>query len=472
MSLAPEPQWGAFDRLPPHDVDAEEAVLAACMVDSAAAAECIAVVRPEHFFRESNGWIFGAICDLWSRGQDEINQVTVAHSLMLSGHLDACGGQSHLSEIIRRLPTSVGAKWYAEIVLRCARYRRLISKATGIMQLAYEAPEDYEQVLDTATELILAEGVQRSRVMTRTTGEVLRGTKETPALADRLTEFLDNPRVMRGIPTGWYEIDVAIGGLEPTRLHTVMGGTSVGKSFFIQGALHAIAKRDTPVMLVTTEMSADEVTERLVFMEAGVDRADVQVRGAATDDERERIAVAQSIVGSLPYRICDVGEITMPALIGETKRQVRLHGVEVLGVDHIQHVRVPGERGVEEIQRVTAGLKGLAMNEYIPVLAVSHVNRESVKSGRLTLNSGKGGSSIEQDSNIVITLEAVRWEESPDRGWHVMDEFEAAEHQSRHGWNYVRATVNKNRGGVKPYSVRRLDWRQGGRFEPLREDGE
>lgn len=469
---APEPDFGPFNRLPPHDVDAEEAVIAACMVDSAAAAECIAVVRPDHFFREKNGWIFGVICDLWSRGQDEINQVTVAHGLALAGKLEECGGRSYLADVIRRLPTSVGAKWYAEIVLRGARYRRLISKTSAIMEMAYEAPEDYERVLDTATELILAEGVQRTRMMTRTTGEVLRGTKETPALADRLTEFLDNPHVMRGIPTGWYELDSAIGGLEPTRLHTVMGGTSVGKSFFIQGTLMSIAKMNIPVLLVTTEMSADEVTERLVFMEAGVDRAEVQIRGAATIEERERIAIAESIVGALPYRICDVGEISMPALIGETKRQVRLHGVEVLGVDHIQHIRVPGERGVEEIQRVTAGLKGLAMNEYLPVLAVSHVNRESVKSGRLGLSSGKGGGSIEQDSNIVITLEAVRWEESPARGWHVMDEFETSEYQGNHGYVYVRATVNKNRGGMKPHSVRRLDWRVGGRFEPLREDSE
>lgn len=469
---APEPDYGPFDRLPPHDVEAEEAVIAACMVDPTAAAECIGVARPEHFFREKNGWIFGVICDLWSRGQDEINQVTVAHGLMLAGHLDACGGQSYLADVIRRLPTSVGSKWYAEIVLRCARYRELIRASTGIMQLAYEAPEDYEQALDAATESILRLGVQRSRMMTRTTGEVLRGTKETPALADRLTEFLDNPHAMRGIPTGWYELDSAIGGLEPTRLHTVMGGTSVGKSFFVQGTLMTIAKCDMPVMLVTTEMSADEVTERLVFMEAGVDRAEVQIRGYATDEERGRIDVAESIVGALPYRICDVGEISMPALIGETKRQVRLHDVRVLGVDHIQHIRVPGERGVEEIQRVTAGLKGLAMNEYLPILAVSHVNRESVKSGRLGLSSGKGGGSIEQDSNIVITLEAVRWEESPARGWHVMDEFDTSEYQGDHGYVYVRATVNKNRGGMKPHSVRRLDWRVGGRFEPLREDGE
>lgn len=462
---ATEPDFG---RLPPHDVDAEEAVIAACMVDSSAAAECIAVVRPEHFFREKNGWIFAAICDLWSRGQDEINQVTVAHSLMVAGRLDECGGQAYLADVIRRLPTSVGAQWYAEIVRRDADYRVLIHTSAGIMQMAYEAPEEYERVLDRATEMILRLGVQRSRVMTRTTGEVLRGTNETPALADRLAEFLDNPHAMRGIPTGWHEIDSAIGGLEPTRLHTVMGGTSVGKSFFIQGTLAAIAKRDTPVMLVTTEMSADEVTERLVFMEAGVDRAEMQIRGGATADERERIAVAQSIVGALPYRICDVGEISMPALIGETKRQVRLNGVEVLGVDHIQHVRVPGERGVEEIQRVTAGLKSLAMNEYLPILAVSHVNRESVKSGRLGLSSGKGGGSIEQDSNIVITLEAVRWEHP---AWVVMDEFETSEFQGAHGYVYVRATVNKNRGGMKPYTVRRLDWRVGGRFEPLREDG-
>src|SRR3990172_959211 len=133
---APEPDFGPFDRLPPHDNEAEEAVIAACMVDSAATAECVGVVRPEHFFREKNGWIFGVICDLWSRGQEEINAITVAHGLMLAGKLDECGGQSFLADVIRRLPTSVGAKWYAEIVVRSARYRRLISKATTIVQLA------------------------------------------------------------------------------------------------------------------------------------------------------------------------------------------------------------------------------------------------------------------------------------------------------------------------------------------------
>ena len=161
-----------------------------------------------------------------------------------------------------------------------------------------------------------------------------------------------------------------------------------------------------------------------------------------------------------------MGEISLATLVAEAKRQVKVKGVALVVVDHIQHIRVDGAKGVEELQAVTAGLKGLAMNEYVPLLQVSHVNRDAVKSG-IGLSSGKGSGSIEQDTNVLISLTAVKWDVDH---WVPMDEREADEHHATHGYLNVQARVNKNRAGLKSWSVRRFDWRRGGRFEPLRED--
>ena len=139
MALAP------FEKLPPHDIEAEEAVVASILVDPEAIYHVAPILKPSDFFREKNGWVYEACLSLWSR-DEAINQITVAHELARQERLEPAGGQSYLADIIRTLPTSLGAEFYAGLVKRDSTYRGLIHASTAIMGMAYEAPADVDTV--------------------------------------------------------------------------------------------------------------------------------------------------------------------------------------------------------------------------------------------------------------------------------------------------------------------------------------
>ncbi len=143
----------ALEGLPPHDIEAEEAVLGALLVDPEAIFRVTPIIKSADFFREKNGWIYEACVDLWNR-DEAINQITVAHELARKDRLEEAGGQVYLTDIIRTLPTSVGVEFYAELVKRDSTYRGLIHAATGMIQLGYQAPPDLEAVIRRSEEML------------------------------------------------------------------------------------------------------------------------------------------------------------------------------------------------------------------------------------------------------------------------------------------------------------------------------
>jgi len=217
----------ALERLPPHDIEAEEAVVAALLVDTEAIYQVAPILKGSDFFREKNGWVYEACLALWER-DEAINQITVAHELARRGQLDDVGGQTYLAETIRRLPTSLGVAFYARIVKRDATYRGLIHAATGIMQMAYEAPPELDSVLSRSEELL-----QRLRG-----GENFR---DFVHISQLLQAYLDvdaeqaERREMSAINSGYSDLDTLLGGLKRSDLVIVGARPSVGKSSFALG---------------------------------------------------------------------------------------------------------------------------------------------------------------------------------------------------------------------------------------------
>lgn len=460
----------------PADLEAEDHVIAACLVDPQAIAECVAIVAPMHFFREKNGEIFAGILDVWRRGED-VNQVTIAHELAKkNGLLEDVGGMTYLAQIIRALPTSVGADWYARLIRRAWQHRQLISAGDALMARARAAVDEPAAIADAFIERLIRSGVARDRPLTRSAAQVLAGTTTSPGLDDRLILAANTPGALPGIATGWDRLDEIMGGLVATRLYVVLGDTSGGKSFLVHWVAWNIACGGTPVHIVSTEMSADEVIERLVWMQAGLDPVAIRERGVLTTGEERAVTQAIGEVATLPLYVTDVGAISLDVLSAEVRRQRATHETAVVFVDHIQHVAVPSARGRPEVlEAVAAGLKGLAMNVDVPVVAVSHVGREAVartgtrddsRPRALGLHSAKGSSSIEQDANVVIALQTVRFEAGK---WAPMAEEQADAFKARGEYLPVRATLPKNRRGARAWDVRVIDWNLGGRFMPLRE---
>lgn len=446
----------------PYDHEAEEATLAACMVDRVALESVLPFLRPQHFQREKNAWIFEAILEVYGRGETP-NQITVAHELSQRDRLAECGGQTFLAEIIRALPTAVGAEFYGRIVARMAGFRELISLAQGLMTKASAADGEPADLVASFVERLLRNSVGRERQLTRSAEEILRGTEDKAGLAATLLAFIDQPDYVDGVPLGWAELDGILGGLGPTRLYTVLADTSVGKSFFVHFAALSIASQGYPVHLVSTEMSGDEVIERMVYMHAGVDPLAIRRTGGPSEWQRDRLMEAQDAVYRMPIYVTDVGRIGLDTLVAEARRQRSLRGTEVLFVDHVQDVTAPTNNRAEGMEQVQAGLKGLAMNLDLPVVQVSHISREDARNRTIGLHSGKWGSAIEQWSNVVLTLEVVKF----DAGiWAPMTEEEADVFKGRYEYLPVRVKVPKNRRGAKSWDVRVLDWNLGGRFVP------
>lgn len=454
------------EQLPPHDIEAEEAVIAACMVPDgwAQMSEVAAMVSPSDFFREHHGWIFDAELDLWRRGK-EPNQILVGHELARRDLLEKAGGQGFLTDVIRRLPTALGAVFYAEIVARTAVYRRGISLFTAAIAKAYEAPPDPSDVFDWASSQLNAMSGGSTKALTRSMAEILQGSDRRPGLIEQTAEFLDAPEEIRGLPTGWEELDAMLNGLVDSRLYVVLADTSVGKSFFCHFIAWWLARQGIPVHIVSTEMSDDEVAERMCYMEAGVDPEAIRGRGA-TDEEKQRIGMAQTVALEWPVYITAVGKIRSDVLEAEARR-MHAKGCRALFVDHLQHIRVKGATGVAVIEEATSTVKHVAVSLGYPVVLVSHINRSSLDGG-IGLHSGKGGSSIEQDANVVLTLEPVIQDEFSHE-LRVMTRKELNDFKARFHFVPIRLTSGKSRSGGQSVLYRKLAFSQGGRFIPMEE---
>ena len=457
-----------FEKLPPHDIEAEEAVIAAIMVDPDALVAVEGIVQPHDFFREKNGWAYAAAMDVYGRGED-VNQITVAHELAQRDRLEETGGQTYLADIIRRLPTSLGAEFYAGIVKQQATYRALINAGTRIVQMGYEAPAEVEKALARAEELLLRIGQQRTRPHTTNPEAVLMGPSGNggDGLLGTIQAFLADPGRITGFRTGWEWFDLACDGYQPAQVYGVLADTSIGKSLWVHWTASLFAKAGVRPVIVSTEMSAREVVQRLVYMQAGVDPYAVRLRGGVTTGEKQRVNEAALEVATWPIAICDLGGITWPQVLSELRRLER-GGFGMVALDHIQQITVPG-MAAEEAQGITEimnGAKAVSMNYDVPVIAVSHVNRAAVtgagKTQGLGMHSGRGSKSIEDASDVVITLQPVTWRQETHT-WELATEQEA-DRARGHDQLDVMVKLNKHRHGGRPWAVRHLSWAQGGRF--------
>lgn len=457
--------------LPPHDIEAEECVLAAMMTPDGwpSIPELAAKLTARDFFRDKHGWVFDAALERWRQGE-EPNQITVAAELAKRDRLEEVGGQTFLSDVIRRCPLVLGSAplWYADLVLAASRKRAQIQVFSGLRDAAYQADTDPDELLASGIEQLLRLSERRSRVLTRSVGEILRGEGQPRGVGvvERIEAFMQDPTALQGIPSGWSELDSMLRGFQPGRVYTLTGDTSTGKSFLAQYLAWQMARAGYPMLLISTEMQQWEITERLVFMEARLDRKALERAGSIAPGHMERIRAAEDRMEQVPLYITDVGRIPLPTLVAEARRLIATRGVRGVFIDHIQHIHVPGAKGVEVIEAVTSTTKALAMNNDVFVFQITHPSREGVKSG-LNLHSGKGAASIEQDSDVFLILEPVEWDVDH---WRPLDEREATLFQARNGYQTVRLSAVKGRAGGKGWLIRALDWRAGGRFEPLEMD--
>jgi replicative DNA helicase len=388
-----------FEQLPPHDIQAEESVIAAVMVDSEAMNKVATILEARDFFREANGWTFEACRALWDRSES-INQVTVAHELERRNRLDDVGGLSFLSDLVLNLPTPVGAEHFAAIVKRDATYRALISVSMNIAQIAYQGGPDIDQAMHRAEQLIYN---------LRSGGE----SSDFVHIREYLHPYLDPPDKDEFSPyggrirSGLSDLDTLLGGFNPSDLFIVAARTGVGKTaLMLNFARNAAIGMDAKVAVFSLEMAGEQLAQRLLASESRIDSARLRL-GLMSEVEESRMMHAHGMLSSADIYIDDSAGVQIPDLRAKCMRLKRDHGLDLVLVDYLQLIQGGrNENRVQELSAITRSLKQLARELDVPIIAGSQLSRapEQRQPHIPMLSDLRESGSIEQDADIVLFI--------------------------------------------------------------------
>lgn len=391
------------DKLPPFDVEAEEAVLASILVDEDAMARVEPIVQPEDFYRDQNRWAFEAALELWSRSES-INQVTLAHELSRRGHLDDAGGVPFLARIVGELATPVGVEHYAGIVKRDAMYRTMIAAGSQIVQLAYQGGPDLDGAIARAENMIMT--LRQSQ----RTGELV-------PLRQYLDEFWETPGIdapfagtIGSIRTGFMDLDSLLGGFHRSDLVVLAARPSVGKSsLLLNFARNAAVGQNARVAIFTIEMAGEQLAQRLLASESGVDASRLRL-GQMNEAEERRAMAATGELAGLDIYIDDSSNVTVGQLHAKLRRLAQqLGGVDLVLIDYLQLMQGGGryrDNRVQEVSDISRGLKMLARELDVPVIAAAQLSRapEMRQPHIPMLSDLRESGSIEQDADVVMFI--------------------------------------------------------------------
>ncbi len=393
------------EKLPPHDIDAEEAVIGSLLIDGTAIYKIATFLQPADFYHEQNQWLYGACLSLYGRPEPTaINQITLAQELDRQKKLEACGGAAYLSHLISMVPTSLDIEHYAQIVYRLATSRRLIEAARRIEAIGYDADPDVDASLNKAEDVLfkLRHGQSpRDFIHIR---QVLDKYFETPPSAGAEEGHIAPiPYALSGF-TG---LDEFLGGFQRSDLIIVAGRPSMGKtSFALSIAENAAVKQGACVALFSLEMAREPLVLRMLASEANVDSRRVQLGRHTTEDEEKRIMDAIGVLSEAPIYLDDSPQLRVVEMRSKARRLYYERGIDLIIVDHLGLIDGQIKDRVQEISYISRSLKGLARELNVPVIAVSQLSRASEwrASHRPILSDLRDSGSIEQDADVVIFI--------------------------------------------------------------------
>lgn len=396
-----------LSRLPPHNYEAEESVLGSLLLDEEAVFKVAALLRPEDFFRERHRWTYEGCLALYDR-REPINQVTLAHELAMADRLEAVGGQPFLSYLVTAVPTSVFVDHYAMIVQQTSVMRRLINAAGQIAALGYEGGPDADAVLDKAEDILFHLRSGRSPQDFVHIREVIDHYLESGGTEDERGGHI--PRIL----TGYERLDRVLGGLHRSDLVILAARPSLGKTSLALGvAYHAAVRQGARVGVFSLEMGKDQLVERLLSSEAGVDVQRLRLGHLdakyLTDEEQERMIEATGVLSEAPIYLDDSPILSVVEMRSKARRLHFEVGLDLVVVDYIQLITGGGgfqDNRVQQMSDISRSLKALARELNVPVLALSQLSRavEARQPHRPQLSDLRESGSIEQDADVVIFI--------------------------------------------------------------------
>ena len=390
-----------IERLPPQNVDAEEAVLGALLIDPDAIIRVATFLNPEDFYREKHGWIYDTTLTLHDR-REPIDLLTVCDELEHRGQLDEVGGPAFITALVNAVPTSIHAEHYARIVERTGTRRRLIEAAGQIAALAYQEADDVDEVVDRAEQVLF--GVSERRI----SRELVPIRQVLSAYYDRIEYLTLHRGELIGIPTGFERIDKLLGGLQRSDMVILAARPSVGKTSLALAFAHNAAKKHQQrVAFFSLEMSNEQVVQRIISAETGIDAQRLR-RGEIEQDEWGRFHKAANDLAETHIYIDDTPGASALELRTKARRLHAEVGVDLIVVDYLQLMRgdFRSENRVQEISSISRALKALARELNVPVLALSQLSRgvESRTDKRPILSDLRESGALEQDADVVMFI--------------------------------------------------------------------
>ncbi|MFO7263951.1 MAG: replicative DNA helicase [Bacillaceae bacterium G1] len=389
-----------LDRLPPQNIEAEQSVIGAILIDPDVLFTVMETLRPEDFYRPAHQKIYKAMCRLLEEGQP-VDLVTVTAALRDDGVLEEVGGISYLSELATSVPTSANVQTYAQIVEEKAMLRRLIAAAAQIASAGYAGGEDAQAIIDEAERRILEISQRRHGSGFLNIKDVLMETYE------RIEMLYTNKGGVTGLPTGYPDLDRMTSGLQNSDLIIVAARPSVGKTAFALNIAQNVALHtQVPVAIFSLEMPAIQLVQRMLSAEGNIDSHRLR-SGYLEPADWEKLTLAMASLSEAPIFIDDTPHVTVFDIRAKCRRLKAEHGLGLVIIDYLQLISGRGgDNRQQEISEISRGLKGLARELDVPVIALSQLSRavEQRQDKRPMLSDIRESGSIEQDADVVAFL--------------------------------------------------------------------
>lgn len=405
-------------RIPPQNIEAEQSLLGALLVDKDAMTKIADTVAPEDFYKDAHGALFTAMLDLYER-HEPIDLLSLSNLLQEKSKLEVVGGRSAIMGLAATVPNASNVVHYARIIQKKALLRRLNAAAAEISELSYEADENVQDVLDKAESRIFAVAQRLLKKLFVPIKEILSDAFE------RIDELHRERGKLRGIATGFSELDNLLAGLQKSDLVVLAARPSVGKtSLALDIARQAALQGKHAVAIFSLEMAKEQLVDRLICAEAGVDLWKMRT-GKLSDrqdsDDFLRIGHAINSLSEAKIFIDDTATATILEIKTKARRLQSEHGLDLIMLDYLQLMEGHGrsEGRVQEIAEITRGLKAIARELQVPVLALSQLSRavEMIKPAIPKLAHLRESGSIEQDADVVMFI----YRKGADRNYRLED---------------------------------------------------
>jgi replicative DNA helicase len=388
-------------RVPPQNTEAERAVLGSMMIDDEAIGVAIEHIDSSYFYETSHQKIFTSIIELYSNRKN-VDFITLSDYLKTQGLMDTIGGASYLTQLIDHVPSSANIRHYAGIVKEKGVQRKLIKNATEIISRSYEKGVDVEELVDSAEQLIFEIATARQKQEAAHIKDILKNTMEV------IDNLYKKKQTVTGVATGFYEFDKITSGLQKSDLIIVAARPSMGKSAFAASiAENAAINMKIPVAFFSLEMSKEQLVQRMLCSQAGVDANKVRT-GFLSPSEWPLLTKAASRLSNIPFFIDDTPAISILELRAKARRLKASHDIQLLVLDYLQLMRATNrsESRQQEISEISRSLKALARELQIPIIAISQLSRavESRQDHRPQLSDLRESGAIEQDADVVVLL--------------------------------------------------------------------